>query len=116
MTPFAPRPAFTPPRSSKPFEKMISSSPMPFTAARSEEHTSELRHQIISYAVFCLKKKKIERYSAGISTHWKTPPFQVVQTKRALWNIYCPLKHDPAASQRRQRHIILIGTSFSNRF
>src|SRR6185436_20994011 len=26
--------------------------------ARSEEHTSELHHQIISYAVFCLKKKK----------------------------------------------------------
>src|SRR5258708_28734504 len=25
---------------------------------RSEEHTSELHHQIISYAVFCLKKKK----------------------------------------------------------
>src|SRR5438552_6049635 len=25
---------------------------------RSEEHTSELSHQIISYAVFCLKKKK----------------------------------------------------------
>src|SRR5207244_9704958 len=25
---------------------------------RSEEHTSELQHQIISYAVFCLKKKK----------------------------------------------------------
>src|SRR5215216_7940812 len=25
---------------------------------RSEEHTSELCHQIISYAVFCLKKKK----------------------------------------------------------
>src|SRR5947208_10433223 len=24
---------------------------------RSEEHTSELSHQIISYAVFCLKKK-----------------------------------------------------------
>src|SRR5207244_10512769 len=24
---------------------------------RSEEHTSELQHQIISYAVFCLKKK-----------------------------------------------------------
>src|SRR5258708_21041825 len=31
-----------------------------FAAAkdRSEEHTSELHHQIISYAVFCLKKKK----------------------------------------------------------
>ena len=27
-------------------------------AARSEEHTSELRHTVISYAVFCLKKKK----------------------------------------------------------
>src|SRR5688572_32674367 len=27
--------------------------------ARSEEHTSELRHSQISYAVFCLKKKKI---------------------------------------------------------
>src|SRR5207248_10935545 len=25
---------------------------------RSEEHTSELRHRTISYAVFCLKKKK----------------------------------------------------------
>src|SRR5258708_7434818 len=29
---------------------------------RSEEHTSELHHQIISYAVFCLKKKK-KRYT-----------------------------------------------------
>src|SRR5205807_9660932 len=28
-------------------------------AHRSEEHTSELRHLVISYAVFCLKKKKI---------------------------------------------------------
>src|SRR3954466_8654253 len=28
---------------------------------RSEEHTSELQHTIISYAVFCLKKKDTER-------------------------------------------------------
>src|SRR5690625_355212 len=28
-------------------------------ARRSEEHTSELHHVAISYAVFCLKKKKI---------------------------------------------------------
>src|SRR3989449_2065331 len=28
------------------------------TESRSEEHTSELRHGYISYAVFCLKKKK----------------------------------------------------------
>src|SRR5437762_8750233 len=29
-----------------------------FVPERSEEHTSELRHRCISYAVFCLKKKK----------------------------------------------------------
>src|SRR5437764_11266781 len=29
--------------------------------ARSEEHTSELSHRCISYAVFCLKKKKNRR-------------------------------------------------------
>src|SRR5258708_15604204 len=28
---------------------------------RSEEHTSDSSHQIISYAVFCLKKKKTPR-------------------------------------------------------
>src|SRR5690348_18092776 len=28
------------------------------SSSRSEEHTSELRHPSISYAVFCLKKKK----------------------------------------------------------
>src|SRR5260364_266078 len=31
---------------------------------RSEEHTSESSHQIISYAVFCLKKKQIARFTA----------------------------------------------------
>src|SRR2546427_4726649 len=30
----------------------------PWLIARSEEHTSELHHSQISYAVFCLKKKK----------------------------------------------------------
>src|SRR5438034_9075551 len=30
----------------------------PPAAGRSEEHTSELHHTVISYAVFCLKKKK----------------------------------------------------------
>src|SRR5689334_23952074 len=29
-----------------------------YGVGRSEEHTSELRHSSISYAVFCLKKKK----------------------------------------------------------
>src|SRR6267378_4094989 len=32
--------------------------PPPCSTSRSEEHTSELRHVEISYAVFCLKKKK----------------------------------------------------------
>src|SRR3712207_7704717 len=34
---------------------------------RSEEHTSELQHANISYAVFCLKKKK-NIYSSYLST------------------------------------------------
>src|SRR5574341_1380039 len=33
--------------------------PSTAVAERSEEHTSELQYQLISYAVFCLKKKKI---------------------------------------------------------
>src|SRR3546814_5035758 len=37
--------------------------------ARSEEHTSELQSLMrISYAVFCLKKKKTQQYRADIST------------------------------------------------
>ena len=34
------------------------SSPKPQNNGRSEEHTSEPSHDQISYAVFCLKKKK----------------------------------------------------------
>src|SRR5256885_16182334 len=34
------------------------------TCARSEEHTSELQHSQISYAVFCLKKKKKKKAMA----------------------------------------------------
>src|SRR5258708_25044278 len=33
---------------------------------RSEEHTSDSSHQIISYAVFCLKKKKTNKYVVNI--------------------------------------------------
>src|SRR5947208_4454449 len=39
------------------------------SAVRSEEHTSELHHQIISYAVFCLKKKKKKRTDQERTTH-----------------------------------------------
>src|SRR5215510_1476055 len=47
---------------------------------RSEEHTSELRHVAISYAVFCLKKKKpIEKPTTdppGVSA----PPIAAMRT------------------------------------
>src|SRR6266446_2061732 len=35
--------------------------PVARSQLRSEEHTSELRHLVISYAVFCLKKKILYR-------------------------------------------------------
>src|SRR5688572_32573681 len=35
-----------------------------WAGTRSEEHTSELSHSQISYAVFCLKKKKQKRSRA----------------------------------------------------
>ena len=39
------------------------------TEARSEEHTSELQsHSFISYAVFCLKKKKNTEISLHLSS------------------------------------------------
>src|SRR5256885_12126932 len=37
--------------------------PLSGSSPRSEEHTSELQHGYISYAVFCLKKKKT--YNTG---------------------------------------------------
>src|SRR5258708_26562657 len=36
---------------------------------RSEEHTSDSSHQIISYAVFCLKKKKKQRHRRHQTPH-----------------------------------------------
>src|SRR3546814_2438473 len=39
-------------------------SPVPIVPSRSEEHTSELQSLMrISYAVFCLKKKKTQNYN-----------------------------------------------------
>src|SRR3712207_7873420 len=40
----------------------IKEQPEPHQDQRSEEHTSELQSRHISYAVFCLKKKKHENY------------------------------------------------------
>src|SRR5688572_32035464 len=42
--------------------------PMCCGLLRSEEHTSELQHSQISYAVFCLKKKKINTPDEAVST------------------------------------------------
>src|SRR3546814_3508104 len=45
-------------------------SPMSAWAIRSEEHTSELQSLMrISYAVFCLKKKKTPDYSTDLTPH-----------------------------------------------
>src|SRR5210317_1738728 len=56
---------------------------MPFATAwcspsktRSEEHTSELQsHSEISYAVFCLKKKKRHAYIVGFAALLISIPF-----------------------------------------
>src|SRR2546422_4549593 len=42
-----------------------------YIEGRSEEHTSELRHGYISYAVFCLKKKK-KKNNYNIKKNQKT--------------------------------------------
>src|SRR3546814_3821446 len=48
----------------------IGHNPLAAAIERSEEHTSELQSLMrISYAVFCLKKKKITTYSEHISAH-----------------------------------------------
>src|SRR3546814_9019361 len=45
----------------------------PGFGSRSEEHTSELQSLMrISYAVFCLKKKKLHNYPTRITTHYTT--------------------------------------------
>src|SRR5437762_8700061 len=38
--------------------RLVLRPPVMADRTRSEEHTSELQHRCISYAVFCLKKKK----------------------------------------------------------
>src|SRR3546814_3421732 len=69
----ASRPATTAPSSREP--------------ARSEEHTSELQSLMrISYAVFCLKKKKINQ-----TTHYSTDNQQ--QTKRSMNSSYLRYQH-----------------------
>src|SRR5256885_7653382 len=55
----------------------------PTRMSRSEEHTSELHHLVISYAVFCLKKKKT------ITCGKHKPP----QTRQLKTNVEC---HSPA--------------------
>src|SRR3546814_1927132 len=46
----------------------------PLRCRRSEEHTSELQSLMrISYAVFCLKKKKNITYSGTYETHYNQP-------------------------------------------
>src|SRR3546814_7947861 len=49
----------------------------PWSARRSEEHTSELQSLMrISYAVFCLKKKKKYEQQQLTRTHYKHTPYR----------------------------------------
>src|SRR3546814_4406402 len=65
--------AFPPPapRVGAPARRRGHDSPLPsFLASRSEEHTSELQSLMrISYAVFCLKKKKQAQQTSNHTTH-----------------------------------------------
>src|SRR3954462_7558387 len=74
--------------------------------ARSEEHTSELSHTIISYAVFCLKKKR-ERVDAGRGhglleradcAGWAGPPRSTTPSRRARARIPSPVARAAAAA------------------
>src|SRR2546426_7419879 len=51
---------------------LSTSSDIPLSVSRSEEHTSDSSHLVISYAVFCLKKKKNRTSSAHTTSH-RTP-------------------------------------------
>src|SRR3546814_8295683 len=54
---------------------------------RSEEHTSELQSLMrISYAVFCLKKKKKQKYTKTKNKHNKTysARTEVIRTRRSI--------------------------------
>src|SRR3546814_8649960 len=52
---------------------------------RSEEHTSELQSLMrISYAVFCLKKKKRNKQKKKPKTHTKPRPNIIMRTPREM--------------------------------
>src|SRR2546430_13562266 len=57
LTPPASSPSSLSPRLTTPASRRLPS-PLSRRATRSEEHTSDSSHSQISYAVFCLKKKK----------------------------------------------------------
>src|SRR3546814_4117200 len=53
-----------------PASRSSTARPAPSTAGRSEEHTSELQSLMrISYAVFCLKKKKNKKHTNKVSQY-----------------------------------------------
>src|SRR5947207_5095864 len=58
-----------PPRCGTPEKSAIALATGRSARLRSEEHTSELRHTVISYAVFCLKKKKKNQHKTQEHCH-----------------------------------------------
>src|SRR5256714_2364469 len=66
------------------------------TADRSEEHTSELQSLVISYAVFCLKKKKRSMETTVLS-------FYAQQRRCALLFVDIPHTVSGSSDQPHQR-------------
>src|SRR5579883_938762 len=77
------RSAQSPPSPESPPTAATPDSPPP-APRRSEEHTSELRHVKISYAVFCLKKKKRESDTTRVVRESRCLPGTRLQFKTAL--------------------------------
>src|SRR3546814_1123453 len=72
------------------------------SSKRSEEHTSELQSLMrISYAVFCLKKKKIQIHTLLCIQH--TP---IKRNETESDNRSTPSKHHHTRTQRRRPYIL----------
>src|SRR3989454_4146718 len=89
----------------------------PLSGRRSEEHTSELQHGYISYAVFCLKKKKVKvkglekKRRLGTRGHTRHLPHAPARNvrQRIVPGVQ-PFDHRRAL-KRRHRQVRYTGTS-----
>src|SRR5437762_7345060 len=81
--------------------------PLTHAAGRSEEHTSELHHRCISYAVFCLKKKnRATRYLPCVRREVGPRPQLPPRPRRLLVSTPGRTPLHTSALRRRLRHPI----------